>query len=85
MRLSELVYESLIGESVVPLPGVPNAYEAGSFCENRYEDMSQAYARLRDRLGVVDEDTDVEIIIDALLDIQRELCLRMYELSKRFI
>ena len=43
--------------------------------------MLDAYARLRDRLGVVDEDSDVEIIIDSLLTIQRELCLKMFDLA----
>ena len=84
MKLSELVYESLIGESLIPISGVPNAFEVGGFCETRYGEMLEAYRRIRDRLGVIDEDADVEIIIDALLDIQRELCLRMFEVSRVF-
>ena len=81
MDIAELVYESLIGELVVPLRNVPNAFENGSACERYYQEMLHAYARLRDRLGVVDEDADVEIIIDSMLAIQRELCLKMFDLA----
>ena len=81
MDIAELVYESLTGELIVQIKGVPNAFEPGSFCEGKYQEMLDAYARLRDRLGVVDEDTDVEIIIDSLLAIQRELCLKMFDLA----
>ena len=41
--------------------------------------MLNAYERLRDRLGVVNEADDVEIIIDSLLSIQRELCVKMFD------
>ena len=81
MDIGELVYESLIGELVIPLRNVPNAFEEGSVCERNYQEMLDAYARLRDRLGVVDEDSDVEIIIDSLRTIQRELCLKMFDLA----
>ena len=81
MDIGELVYESLIGELIVPLRNVPNAFEEGSVCERNYQEMLDAYARLRDRLGVVDEDADVEIIIDSLLAIQRELCLKIFNLG----
>mgnify|MGYP006955466334 FL=1 len=43
--------------------------------------MLDAYERLRERLGVTDEDEDVEIIIDSLLAIQRKLCREMFELA----
>ena len=85
MEIGELVYESLIGELVIPLRNVPNAFEEGSVCERSYQEMLDAYARLRDRLGVVDEDSDVEIIIDSLLTIQRALCLKMFDLAGSII
>ena len=81
MDHAELVYESLIGELVEPVRYVPNAFEAGSYCSERYQEVLDAYARLRERLGVVDEDDDVETIIDALLGIQRKLCLEMFRLA----
>ena len=81
MNISELVYESLIGELVDPVKDVPNAFEPGSYCETRYRQVLEAYERLRGRLGVTDEDPDVEIIIDSLLEIQRELCMEMFDLA----
>jgi hypothetical protein len=81
MNISELVYESLIGELVDPIKDVPNAFEPGSYCETRYRQVLEAYERLRGRLGVEDEDPDVEIIIDSLLEIQRKLCMEMFDLA----
>ena len=81
MNVSELVYESLIGELVDPIKDVPNAFEPGSYCETRYRQVLEAYERLRGRLGVADEDPDVEIIIDSLLEIQRKLCMGMFDLA----
>lgn len=81
MNISEFVYESLIGELVDPIKNVPNAFEPGSYCETRYRRVLEAYERLRGRLGVADEDPDVEIIIDSLLEIQRKLCMEMYDLA----
>ena len=62
MKIAELVYESLIGELVDPIKSVPNAFEAGSYCEARYQEMLEAYERVFERLGLEDEDEDVEII-----------------------
>ena len=81
MNISELVYESLIGELIDPIKDVPNAFEPGSYCETRYRQVLEAYERLRGRLGVEDEDPDVEIIIDSLLEIQRKLCMEMFDLA----
>lgn len=85
MKIAELVYESLIGELVDPIENVPNAFEAGNCCEARYQEMLDAYERVRERLGVKDEDEDVEIIINSLLAIQRRLCLEMFELARNVI
>ena len=81
MNIAELVYESLIGELVDSIDDVPNAFASGSFCEARYGEMLDAYERLRERLGVVDEVDEVETIIDSLLAIQWSLCLKMFELA----
>ena len=54
---------------------------ADELAPDRLREMLDAYERLRDRLGVVDEDEDVEVVIDSLLDIQRQLCLKMFELA----
>lgn len=85
MKIAELVYESLIGQAVDPIMNVPNAFEPGSYCEVQYQEMLDAYERVLERLGAEDEDVDVEIIINSLLPIQRELCLEMFELARRVI
>ena len=76
----EDIYYTLCGEICEDdaVPSVENAYGEGSDCDVLYNEMSQAYARLRNRLGVVDEDADVEVIINNLLGIQRILCEKMF-------
>ena len=52
MELFELIYDSLTGELLDPIVGVPNAFAQGSYCENQYRLICEAYERLRERLGV---------------------------------
>lgn len=66
------------------IPGVEDAFAPGAYCWERYGDMLNAYARLCDRLGVEDEDEDVEVIINALMDIQDDLCYKMYRYGAMF-
>ena len=42
--------------------GVENLFAEGSYCQRRYDDMREAYARLCVRLGEEDEDRDLEQI-----------------------
>ena len=77
-KLAEEVYFTLLGESCEPIPGVENAFADGTVCDKCYNEMLDAYARLRDRLGVQDEDADVEIIINSLRKITDELCHQMF-------
>ena len=63
--------------------GVENLFAEGSYCQRRYDDMRQAYARLCVRLGVEDEDRDLEQMISALDDITARLCRTMYEHGRR--
>lgn len=77
-KQAEEVYFTLLGESCEPVPGVENAFADGSVCDRCYNEMLDAYARLRDRLGVQDEDADVEIIINTLRKITDELCHQMF-------
>lgn len=80
MNIAEEVYYSLLGQTVdeYKLTWVENAFASGGECERNYEAVFAAYERLCARLGVVNEDADVERIIDAMLDIQKELCLKMF-------
>lgn len=73
LELRERIYESLV-DVLIPgccLPGVENLFAAGMPCDQHYAAMSNAYARLRKRLGVEDEDADVETIIDSLSAIEK--------------
>lgn len=59
---------------------VENEYEDGKFCAKLYNEVFDINRRLCERLGIGDgEDEDVEGIINALFDIQRHMCMKMYE------
>ena len=66
------------------MPGVENAFASGTYCIERYGEALSAYERLCDRLGVVDEDRDVETIFNAFFDIQEYLCCKMYQYGAQF-
>ena len=82
----EDIYYTLIGtmQEQFRVPGVDNLFAEGSECMNRYCQMLAAYERLCDRLGVIDEDEDVEIIIDALMTIERKVSMKMFEYGIKF-
>jgi len=65
------------------MPGVKYAYNDGK-CLEILNKMRDAYDRLCERLGVQDEDADVETIIYAFEEIQEELCYRMYRYGAEF-
>ena len=62
------LYDTVRGlmASEYAVAGVENLFAEGSYCQRRYDDMRQAYARLCVRLGVEDEDRDLEQMISAL-------------------
>lgn len=76
----EDIYHSLQGVLVpeARISWVEDLFLDGSPCDRAYSQMLQAYERVRDRLGVEDEDDDVEIIINFLLNIQRILGFEMF-------
>ena len=82
----EAVYMTLngfyVGKDAVS--GVENAFSRGSYCEQRYASLSGARDRLCKRLGVLEEDEDIEIILDESMRITEELCRRMYEYGVMF-
>ena len=85
MDMVERVYYTLLGQMADgAVCGVENAFVDGCPCMQRYGNMLDAYERLRKRLGVNEEDEDVEIIINALLDNQQELCYLMYRYGAEF-
>lgn len=66
------------------VPGVENVFAEGSQCDQLYSEMLLAYHRLRARLGVTDEDADVEIIINSLMTIADILAFKMYHCGAQF-
>ena len=78
---AEAVYDTLLGETIdgAGVPGVENIYVPGGPCDRNYRAMLEAYVRLCRRLNRRDDDPDVEIIIDALLENQRIIALKMFE------
>ena len=82
MEFVEAIYWSLQGLMVEPVNGVESVFYEGSVCETAYEQMLEAYERLRQRLGVENEDADVECIINAFQTIAKELSLRMFEYGR---
>ena len=78
--LKECMYLTLTG-NLIPscrVPGVEDAFAEGSFCMGLYGEAMNAYESLCKRLGVEDEDEDVETIINNFMDIQWHIGLRMY-------
>lgn len=77
----EDVYDTLRGirNPDAAVKGVENMFTSGSECELLYDRMLGAYERLRNRLGVEDEDSDVETIISSLMAIERTISFKMYE------
>lgn len=86
MEFSEQVYCCLLGvvREDCRIQDVENLFAPGKLCMERYGNMRDAYDRLCQRLGETDEDKDAEQMLQALLDIQRELCLRMYHYGQLF-
>ncbi|MBE6917704.1 MAG: hypothetical protein E7470_07400 [Ruminococcaceae bacterium] len=82
----ESIYLTLIGqmEEAFCVAGVENLFEEGRECDCAYNQMLDAYARLRDRLGVENEDADVEQIIDALRKIEKIISMKMLEYGMQF-
>ncbi len=82
----ENIYNTLMGllDEEYRVPGVENLFAEGSECMNSYGEMLAAYERLCARLGVVDEDADVEVIINSMRDIERNVSMKMFEYGMKF-
>ena len=85
-NIEEYVYESLSG-NLIPecrLPWVTDIFVPGHPCYEEYAHMHEAYAQLRNRLGVSDEDEDVEHIINALLSHGKILAMEMFRYGRLY-
>ena len=82
----EDIYYTLIGvmNEEHCVTGVENLFIEGSACQCAYSEMLEAYARLRDRLGIETEDADVEDIINSLMSIEKAVSMKMFEYGMKF-
>lgn len=78
--VAELVLDKLLDQlsDEEALPWVDPIFVTGHPCYESYEQMRDAYSRLRQRLGVEDEDVDCEIMIDSLLRHGNALAMEMF-------
>ena len=79
------VYDSAMGNMAngYALTGVENLFAAEKECYYLYAEILEAYERLCDRLGVIDEDKDIEVILNNFLQICRIAGLEMYDHGAR--
>lgn len=84
--IEERVYETLLNvlRPKYRLPWVEPIFVPGKPCYEAYSRMHDAYERLRDRLGVVDEDGDVEEIIDCMMEYGRLLAMAMFRYGRTY-
>ncbi len=82
----EDVYETMIGvrKKEYCVPGISNEYEPGNPCTLLYQEVYEANRRLCQRLGISADDHDVETIVSNMFDIQKLLCMKMYEYGAKF-
>ena len=83
-QLPERVYDTLL-ELLIPeyrVPWVEVIFAPGKPCYEAYFDMQEAYERLCARLGVRDEDADVEIMIQSLLKYGRVSAIEMFKYGR---
>ena len=80
----DVIYDSMCGflTEEYALPDVNNAFVPGSYCDRQYERMRSAYERVCNRLKTGEEDPDLDIMVDAMENIQRELCRRIFHYAK---
>ena len=84
---AEFIYDSLTGQYIpeAAAKDVEDAFAPGQPCHALYKEASGAYDRLCDRLGVTDEDEDVEIIFNAFLSMSKILGIKMYHYGLRSV
>lgn len=82
----EDIYYTLIGvmQEEFCVPGVENLFAEGGECERLYAQVMEAYEHLRRRLGVEDEDADVETIVNSMMSIERIVAMKMFECGMKF-
>lgn len=90
MFVFEDIYNTLIGNDTLEftIPWVNSLCEDGTPYMLAYQDVLEARERLCIRLGsdpgLPAEDTDIEIIINAMLDMQREVAWWMFHYGTQY-
>ena len=85
-KLLDDIYRSLVGFYIpeAAVPGVPDLFAPGSFCDREYAKMRDAYGRVCARLGVDVDDEDLICMVEAMEAIQERLCKEMFLLGMEF-
>lgn len=83
---ADLVYDTLCGDlqGEHAVPGVEDAFAVGSECTRLYDELGDIRERLQARMGLRDEDVDVERIISILESVQRILGRKMFWYGQKF-
>ena len=86
MDFTDALYQTLIGVlcQEYRVPGVEDLYAQGAPCDILYQKMWDAYERLLDRLGRIDDDEDLDIIVDTMTTICKETSYAMYRCGEKF-
>ena len=88
-EIKEQIYEAVNGayvnaeDYVVAGVQVEDEFAEGKDCNKLYAEVFNAKMRLNERLGT-DEDKDVEIIIDSMYSIVREISMKMFDYGMKF-
>ena len=79
----DVIYDSMCGflAEEYAVADVDNAFVPGSYCDRQYARMREAYERICQRMQV-EEDRDLNIMVEAMEKIQRELCRRLFHYAK---
>ena len=77
-KVYDLMTGSLVLDNLEESDLIEDEFATGMPCEQLYQEVYEAKCRLCSRLDV-DEDSDVELIIDNLLNIGRRLSMKMFE------
>ena len=78
--LASAVYEIITGERTMFPSALPveNLFTKGSACDLLHADIWDAQMRLLDRLGAIDEDPDLEIILSSFWRMNRIIGEKMF-------
>lgn len=58
---------------------VEDEFSEGKVCQTAYAEILDAYQRICKRLGVGEEDKDIEVIMNNFNTIMEHLCMKMYD------